>query len=223
MAKKTGPLRTLRDAADAHVIPVAEANGFDFDPSSSGKADWNENGYQWRLVAKPRPGIVLRLQISTGVSRDPALHATWAAFDTGETSLDLADAARLLNARIADRGDDFTKAWIMASRAAEPISLSPWRGWAGSFSLIRWIDTLPAGTLLRLLAGIVVYPFLLLWLTLTLPITILAIVMDNRWLTSNSAKSGVRQDKIARRFTKRLSRTLPRRLPIIVEKAADAS
>ena len=222
MAQKGGLLRSLRDAVDTHVIPVALAHGFAFDPSSPGKAEWNDNGYDWYLSAQPKPGIVVRLRITTGVARDPTLHANWAAFDLGETGLDATQAAQLLNARIEKRGDDFTQAWIMSAPAADPISLSPWRRAAGSFSLVRWVEHLPPGTALRLVAGILVYPFLLIWLAMTFPITILAIFMELRWLKSDAAKSGARQDKIARRFAKRLDRGLSTRLPKVLSAPANA-
>lgn len=222
MARKGGLLRTLRDEVDTYVIPVALAHGFAHDPYSPGEAFWNGSGYDWYLSAQPQPGIVVRLRITTGVSRDPTLHANWAAFDIRRTDLDATEAARVLNARIEERGDDFAKAWIMAARAADPISLSPWRRAAGSFSLIRWIEHLPPNTALRVLAGLFVYPFLLFWLAVTLPWTILALIMDQRWLKSDAAKSGARQERVARRFAARLDKTLPRRLCARLESAVDA-
>ena len=221
MAKTGGLLRTLRDAVNAHVIPVAHAHGFASDPSARTDGAWNDHGYHWRLVAMPSPGIVLRLQISTGVSRDPALHATWAAFDIGEEPANVQDAATLLTERIDVRGDDFARSWIMARRAAKPISLSPWRSAAGNLSLLRGLDRLGKGPL-RFVVALLVYPFILLWIAISLPWTIASIFLDIRWLNSPGAKTGARQDKIARRFARRLDVNIVRRMPEILDDPANA-
>lgn len=198
-------------------MPVLESLGFAADPAFGTPGAWSGEGYDWHLIARPRPNHIIRLCLTTGVSRAPALEACWSAFRLDEQGQPLAEAALALARKIEETDDAFLEAGLGAGfsdlRPVAPIGLSPWQKWTG-LGLDLWQGyKIPDNPAVRVAVGIFLWPVMLILAVLFLPINIIALVGHSYWMKSERARSGRRQDVVARRFAERLRRGIPKRIP----------
>lgn len=211
--RSPGLIRSLRDAFNFHAMPALESFGFVADPAFAAPGGWDGEGYDWHLIARPRPNHIIRLRLSTGRSRAPALDACWSAFRMDEDGRPLAEAALVLARKIAKTGDSFLEAGSYDLRPVAPIGLSPWRKWTELGLGFGQGYEVPRNRALRVVAGIPVWLVMLVLAALFLPLNIIAIVGDQYWMKSEKARSGRRQEVVARRFGERLRNAIPKRMP----------
>lgn len=207
-----GPLQRLRDAVETRVLPAFAAEGFFPDPALADHQGWNGQGYDWFLMRRLRPDILLRTHLWVGPSRDPALAARTEVFSLSDPEINDADAAAQIEGQRRDRTIKGPRpGWRFSDNRFPYQTLSPWRPWSavGFGILNQYLYTDGMGLAEKLFRW-VTFPVLFLASAVLVPVNLIAIPMSLRWSKSKAVRSGARQARIADRAARAVASIVPR-------------